>query len=323
MRCGLRLVACLLLFYAPAARAQESGKLPRIGVLSWYASGPASDRFMRPFREGLAQLGHGEGRTLVIEYRSAAGNADVAASLAAQLVAMKVDVLIGWSTPAAHALKKASNTIPIVIAVADPQATGLVDNLAQPGGNITGFSTMSAELASKRLELLREVLPGTRQIAFLGNSLDPNATTFLRETQAAGRSFGLEVTPFLIRGPAGLDDAIETMAKQGIAAAIVQPIFADHYPQIASSAIRHRIVAIGDYPDFAQAGALFTFSASLDEIFRRSASYVDRILKGAAIRTLPIQQPTKFQLIVNLRTAHALGIQVPDPVLARADEVIE
>ncbi len=305
-----------------ATLAQTAAKAPRIGFLGWY-SADAAVRFVEPFRAGLRELNYVEGRNIQVEYHWADANAERAAAIARDLAQRQVDIIVVWATPAAHAVKAATQTIAIVLMVADPLATGLVPNLTRPGGNITGFGSVSTELSGKRLELLTELLPGLRKVAFLGSTLDPNAQTFVRATTAAAANLGIAMQPLLVEGPEGFDGASAAMADAGASAVIVQPIFMDQRVRVAALALKHRLPTVSDHREFAQSGGLIAYGASAREQIWRIAYYVDRILKGARPGDLPIEQPTKFELLINLATAKALGLAIPTSILARADEVIE
>jgi putative ABC transport system substrate-binding protein len=305
-----------------AARAQDAAKIPRIGILDFFSSAASAD-FLEPFREGLRELGHLEGRNILVEYHSAEQRGERAAAIAADLVKREVDIIVAVATPAAHAAKSATATIPIVISVADPLATGLVASLARPGGNLTGVSSTSPDLAGKRLELLRELRPGLGRVAFLGAANDPNTPTFVNETQAAADSIRVRLQPLLVTGPEEFEAAFAAMIEQGSEGLIVQPLFVGHRGKLAELAARHRLPMIADQTVFARAGGLVAYGVNRRALFRRQAFYVDKILRGAKPPDLPIEQPTKFELVINLKTAKALGLDVPPTLLARADEVIE
>jgi putative ABC transport system substrate-binding protein len=274
-------------------------------------------------RDGLAALGYVEGRNLVIEVRYADGDRSRANALARELVERGVELLVAYPTLAAHAARDATRTLPIVVITGDPQATGLVSNLRRPGGNVTGVSAIVSDLAAKRLELLREVIPGIDRVAFLGSATDPLSPVFVRETQQAADALGLTFSPLLVSGSSEFAAAFAQMEAAAIKAVIVQGLFVDHRVDIAALGIRHRLPVISGFAAFAAAGALFSYDVSRTEIVLRAAAYVDRILTGTPPGDLPIAQPTRFELLINIRTARALGIAIPPAVLVRADEVIE
>ena len=305
-----------------AAGAQDARKIPRIGILDFFPSAASVD-FIEPLRQALRELGHVEGQNILIEYHSAEQRSERAAVIAADLVRREVDIIVAVATPAAHAAKSATATIPIVMAVADPLATGLVASLARPGGNLTGVSTTSPDLAGKRLQLLRELRPGLGRVAFLGAANDPNTRTFVNETQAAADSIGVHLQPLLVTGPDEFEAAFASIIKRGSEGLIVQPLFVGHRGKLAELAARHRLPMIADQAVFARAGGLVAYGVSRRVIFQRQAFYVDKILNGAKPADLPVEQPTKFELAINLKTARALGLEVPPTLLARADEVIE
>jgi putative ABC transport system substrate-binding protein len=304
------------------ARAQDARNIPRIGILDFFASAASPD-FLEPFRQGLREIGYVEGRTYLLEYHSAEQRIERANVIAADLVRRDVDIIVALATPAAHAAKQATSTIPIVMSVADPRATGLVASLARPDGNLTGLSTTAADLAGKRLELLRELRPGLGKVAFLGAANDPNTRTFVNETQAPADSIGVYLQTVLVTGPEEFEAAFGTMVKEHTEGVLVQPLFVGHRSKLAELAVKHRLPMIADQTEFARAGALASYGVNRRVLFRRIAFYVDKIIKGAKPTDLPIEQPTKFELVINLKTAKAIGLNVSPILLARADEVIE
>ena len=305
-----------------AARAQTPSKIPHVGVVDFFSSA-ASAEFLGPFHEGLRELGHRDGQNIRVEYRSAEQRSELAAELAADFVRRNVDVIVAIATPAAHAVKQATASIPIIITVADPLATGLVSNLARPGGNITGMSTSSTDLSGKRLQLLRELRPDTARIAFLGATNDPNTRTFVRETAAAATSLGVQLQPVLVTGPDEFEAAFATMVKERADGLIVQPLFLGHRKKLTELALQARIPMIGDQPQFAASGALAAYGSDRRRAHKRLAWYIDRVLNGVKPADLPIEQPTQFHLTINTRTAKALGLTVPSKLLFTADEVID
>jgi putative tryptophan/tyrosine transport system substrate-binding protein len=304
------------------ARAQQTRKVPRIGILDFFPSAASAD-IIEPFQHGLRELGYVDGRNIHVEYHSAEQRSDLAATIAADLVRREVDIIVAVATPAAHAAKNATATIPIVMQVSDPLATGLVASLARPGGNLTGVSSSGPDLAGKRLELLRELRPGLARVAFLGAANDPNTRTFLNETQAAADSIRVHLQPLLVTGPEEFDAAFATMIKERAQGLIVQPLFVGHRAKLADLAVRHHLPMMADQRAFAMAGGLAAYGVNRPALVRRWAFYVDKILKGAKPADLPVEQPTKFELVINLKTARALGLDVPWFLQQRADEVIE
>lgn len=276
------------------------------------------------FRQGLRERGYVEGQSVHIDYRYADGALSKVPDLAGELVRLRMDVIVATSTPVVHALKKLTNTIPIVMTgAADPVGMGFVANLARPGGNITGMSLMSPQLAGKRLELLRELIPKLSRVAFLAHGDDPAHRLFITEAQNAAAPLGIHIEPVVIRGAEEFEHAFSVMARMRVDALIVQPIFASHGPGIAKLAARQQLPASSDAQRFADAGGLMYYGPDRMEMYRSLAGYVDKILKGAKPAGLPVEQPSKFELIINLRTARALGITIPPSILAQADRVIE
>jgi putative ABC transport system substrate-binding protein len=303
-----------------AARAQQ-GKLARIGALVLTSADAQS--LGRALREGLRELGYAEGQNFAFEFRSADGNADRLPELAAELARLQVDVIVATFTPCALAAKQATTTIPIVMAaVADPIGAGLVQSLARPGGNITGFSNMAAEAAGKSVELLRDMLPPLRRVAVLANPVDPFTGPLLEQVHLAGRAVGIEIAPVaMARGPDELEAAFTTMTQERAEAVVVQGIFFSR--TVADLAVKYRLPSASVLRQFAQAGGLMSYGADVPDIFRRSAVLVHRILQATKPSDLPVELPTKFELVINLKTAKALGLDVPWFLQQRADEVIE
>jgi putative ABC transport system substrate-binding protein len=305
-----------------ASPAAADDKKVKIGFLSWFP--PTMKVDLDHFREGMQQLGYVDGKNYEVEAFFTGGNREITEDVARRLVQEPVDVLLAVATPAIHIANAATRTIPIVMLTANALATGLVSSLSRPGGNLTGVSLLMTDLAGKRLELLREIQPSLHAIAFLGSSRDPNTATFVRETQTAADQLGVVLSVRLVDGPASIDQAIfDTMKRDGSEAVIVQPIFAGYHDNIITIAMRSRLPVISDWAFFAEAGALLTYGANEADLMRRTAYYVDRILKGANPADLPIEQPTNFELVINLKTAKALGLDVPATLLATADQVIE
>lgn len=293
-----------------------------IGFVTW--GSPAVEMRTEDLRQGLRDFGYVEGRNIRLESHFTDGNKERTRAIIQAMVARPVDILIVWLTPAVHIAKEATTTIPIVIMVADALATGIVKSLSHPGGNITGVSNTGPELAGKRLELLREIRPALRTVAFLGSSSDQNGPTFARETARAAEKIGLTSLTRLVEGPGSIDAALfQSMKRDGAEAIIAQPVFTSYRERIVALALEAGLPVTSDFSLFAEAGALCTLGVDDGVQLRRTAYYVDRILKGAKPADLPIEQPTKFTLVINMVTAKKLGWTVPPLVLARAERVIE
>jgi putative tryptophan/tyrosine transport system substrate-binding protein len=308
------------------ANSQVASSIKRIGYLT-LASGPSA-RQSGAFEQGLRELGYRLGQNLTIEYRWGAGRLERLPALAKELVQLNPDVILVAATPVVQAVKNATTLIPIVIAhSADPVQTGFVTSLARPGGNITGLSLIATEVAPKRIELLRELLPGIGRVAFLAHGGDPAAPLFVERTRIAANAFGIRLQRVSVNGPEDFERAFFDMVRDRADAVIVQPIFlqvSEHARQIAGFAIQNRLPSMSDYTEeFVKQGGLMAYGASRADLYRRAATFVDRILKGASPGALPIEQPTRFDYGINLKTAKALGLTVPSSLLARADEVIE
>src|SRR5215471_13187043 len=319
------LLGVLLLIQPFTAEPQQSGKVPRIGIL-WPFSPAIAAPFADTFRQTLAGLGYVEGRNIAIEERWAAGTFDRFAPLADEFVRLNVDVLVAASTPATQAAQRATRTIPIVmIFVSDPVESGLVANLARPGGNTTGLSFMHPDLSRKRLELLKEVIPKVSRVAVLSNPSNPNTGPLLRETEAAARALRLQLQVVEVRNSTQLDSAFSTMTRGRAAALVVLPdlVFQDQRARIVDLAAKSRLPTMYSWREPVDAGGLMAYGASGPDVLRRAAIYVDKILKGAKPADLPIEQPSKFELIFNLKTAKALGLTISQQLLSRADVVIQ
>jgi len=308
-----------------AAHAQQSRKVPRIGVL--LPGTPASFSLRtKAFLEGLRDLGYLEGQTIEIEWKWGQDRVEGLPELAAELVRRNVEVIVTGGTPAAKALKGATGTIPIVMAIiGDPVAAGLVDSLARPGGNATGFSIVAPDLSGKRLELLREIVPNVSPVAVMLNTRNPQSQFELKETQTAARALGLRLHPIQVSPDDTLEQAFAAMSNASARTLIIltDPIFFSQRKSIVDLAATHRLPAMYFFQEFAKEGGLVSYGPSDLDLYRRSATYVDRILKGAKAGELPVEQPTKFELVINLKTAKAIGLDIPPMLLARADEVIE
>jgi len=322
------LIAAGALLAAPlAAEAQQAAKIARIGFLgnSTTALGHLRDAFL----QGMRDLGYVEGRNLVIEYRYAEGQLERFPALAAELVALKVEVLVAPPTPAAQAAKRATTTIPIVFAGAgDPVTSGLVTSLARPGGNITGLSGLSPELVGKCLEQLKQAVPGVSRVAVLwqpGGQGERAEKDMLKEAEVAARALGMRLQFVEARGTADFDRAFSDMttARAGALTVLPSSMFNTERRRLADLAAKSRLPAVYQLREYVDAGGLMAYGANLADLNRRAAAYVDKILKGAKPADLPVEQATKFELVINLKTAKALGITIPQSVLLRTDEVIQ
>ena len=324
MRRALLVVVLTLLLGGPlGAAAQQSARLVRVGFLS--ASSPAADQMRPAFVESLRERGYAEGQNLVVESRYAEGRFERLPSLAAELVRLRCDVMVAAVTQASLAARDATGTIPIVmIGVADPVGAGLVASLARPGSNVTGTSGAFTQVVGKQLELLRETFPDVSRVAVLWNPANPVYQALqLREAQIAARALRLELQLLEARTAADLDRVFATIAPRRPLLLMGDPLFNTHRRRIAELATARRVPIVTALSDYAQAGALMAYGPSSTDLARRSAVYVDRILKGARPAELPVEEPTTFELVINLKTARALGVTVPRPLLLRAERVIE
>jgi putative tryptophan/tyrosine transport system substrate-binding protein len=306
-----------------AARAQQRGKLPTIGFL-----GPASASAMRPWIDAfvarLRELGWVEGRTVAIEVRWAEGHSERFAEVAAEFIRLKVDVIVTTGT-AVPILKQATSVIPIVFAISnDPLGSGIVASLSKPGGNATGLSQLATDLAGKRLELLREMLSSLSRVAALGNAGNPTTAPEMLEVQIAARTLGFQIVTSEIRRAEEIPAVIETLKDRADALYLQSdPLMNTNRIQINTLALNARLPTFSGIRDYVEAGGLMSYGPNFPDLFRRAAEFVDKILRGAKPADLPVEQPTRFDLVVNLKTAKALGLDVPPTLLARADEVIE
>ena len=310
-----------------AAQAQQAAKIARIGYLSPNLA--ASPHNHEAFRRGLRDLGYVEGRNVVIEYRDAEAKLERLPALAAELVALKVDVIVAPNTPAALSAKRATKTIPIVFAVAgDPVGSGLVTSLARPGGNVTGLSNLALDLVGKCLELLTQAVPGVSRIAVLWHpGVFPERTErdMVKAAEVAARALAVRPQFVEARGPAEFDRAFSDMtgARAGALTVFPSNMFITERRRLADLAAKKRLPAVYPWRDFVDAGGLMAYGPNYDDLFRRAATYVDKILKGAKPADLPVEQATKFELVINLKTAKALGLTLPQSLLGRADEVMQ
>jgi len=310
-----------------AAEAQQAAKVPRIGRL---VNNPAaSPHLTEAFLQGLRDLGYVEGRNVVIEYRDAEGKLERFPALAAELVALKVDVILAPGTPGALAAKQATRTLPIVfIGAGDPVTSGLVTSLARPGGNVTGLSNLTPELVGKRLELLTQAIPGVSRVAVLwqpGGLPERTEKDMLKAAEVAARALGVRLQFVEARGPADFDRAFSEMtrARAGALTVLATTMLLGERRRLVDLAAKNRLPAVYELREFVDAGGLMAYGPDLADLFRRAATYVDKILKGAKPGDLPVEQPTKFELVLNLKAAKALGLTIPQSVLGRADEVIQ
>jgi putative ABC transport system substrate-binding protein len=310
-----------------AAEAQQAGKVARIGVLVPAEPASPTEPHVAGFRQGLRDLGYVEGLNVAVEYRYAHGKDDLYASLAAELVRLKVDVMVVGSSVPTQAAKNATQTIPIVmVGPGDPVGYGLVASIARPGGNVTGVSSLTGgELFRKWVELLKEAAPSISRVAFLRYAHNPLTAVFVKDLQTATEALGLKPQVLEVRELHELDSLLAATSKERGVSLIVmaEPLFFPHRSHITELAAKYRLPAIYQFRVFADAGGLMSYGPSVPDLWRRAATYVDKILKGAKPADLPIEQPTKFELVINLKTAKALGLTIPPSLLQRADQVIE
>jgi putative tryptophan/tyrosine transport system substrate-binding protein len=325
-RAFMAIIAGGLLAAPLAAQAQPAGKVWRIGVLSSGSPSGSAVARVDAFKQGLRELGYVEGQNTVIESRWGAGKYESLPALAAELVRLKMDVILTAGVPAIRAAKEATSTIPIIMAVVvDPVATGLVASLARPGGNITGLSVMTPELVGKQLGMLKEIVPRASRVAVLWNPTNLGNPPQLRAAELAARTLGMRLQPLEARSPRDIDNAFAAMTKEaaGAIVVLVDVMFIDQRTRIADLAATRRLPAVYGQVEHVESGGLMAYAPSFLDNFRRAAVYVDKILKGAKPGDLPIEQATKFELVINLKTAKALGLTIPPSLLARADQVIE
>jgi putative tryptophan/tyrosine transport system substrate-binding protein len=304
------------------AQAQQPKKVHRIGVLSPGSSGPSP--LLDAFRQGLRELGYVEGQNVAFEYRFAEAKLEALPGLAAELVRLKVDVILTINTPASQASKNATKTIPIVFTyVADPAE--LVASLARPGGNVTGLTTVATDLSGKRLEVLKETVPKIRRVGVLLNPASPTHMLIFKETDVAARALGLQLLSLGVRGSDELQNAFEVATKERVGALLVieDLVISSHRTRILDLAVKGRLPTASQYREFAEAGGLLTYGTNLPDHFHRAAYYVDKILKGAKPADLPVEQPAKFELVINLKTAKQIGVTIPPGMLVKADKVIK
>ena len=316
-------LTALLLAVTFLAEAQET-RIPRIAFLGGSTTSALSKR-LEAFRQGLRELGYVEEKSIVIEYRYGEGQQDRLPALASDLVRIRMDVIVTGGPLSTRAAKEATTKIPIVMAFdSDPVGNGFVASLARPGGNITGLSTHYPEISGKQLELLKEIVPKLSRVAVLGNLNEPGNAQALKETQRAASAFGVQLQYLDVRGPGDIEKAFQAARKGHVDAALLLTgaVFFSHRPRVAELAIKSRMPAVYQAGEYVDAGGLMFYGASINDLFRRAATYVDKILKGRKPADLPVEQPTKFELIINLKAAKQIGLTIPPNVLARADKVV-
>jgi putative tryptophan/tyrosine transport system substrate-binding protein len=316
--------AVVILAFVHPAEAQQPGKVLHIGFLSSGASSASEN--IEVIRQRLRELGYVEGKNIAFEYRGAEGKLDRFPALAAELVRLKVDVIVTQGTPAATAAKNATKTIPIIMSGGtDPVATGLVQSLARPGGNITGVTIMNEELAGKRLELLKETNPKVSRLGVLWNSANPGAAVVFKQTQSAAQELSLSIESLEVKTVSDLQEAFGVASRSGVNGLVplaAAPI-SNHLKLVADLAVKNRLPSIYDRSEFVEAGGLMSYGPNVTNMARRAATYVDKVLKGANPGDLPVERPTKFDFVINLKTAKQIGLTIPQSVLYRADKVIK
>jgi len=313
------------LAWAGAVRAQAPAKVRRIGLLSLY-SPSVTALWHQAFRLGLRDLGWVDGKNINIEYRYAEDRRDRLPDLAADVVRLKVDLIVASSTPEAQAARDATREIPIVMVIpGDPVASGLIESLARPGGNVTGLASMSPQLAGKRLELLKEIVPKLSRVGVLWNPQSEVSKLQWKEIELPARQLGVELHSLEVRSPDEFDKAFENANRARVGALVLfaAPVITTNLKRIADFAAKSRLPSMFQFSYFADAGGLVAYGPDRNDLYRRAATYVDKILKGAKPADLPVEQPTRFELVINLKTAKAIGITIPQSVLFRADRVIE
>ena len=316
--------ATIVIAFGSSAEAQQPTKVPRIGSLSGQSPSNSPGR-REAFQQGLRELGYIEGKSIVIEWRYADGKFDRLPALAAELVRLKVDIIVTGGPQATRPAKQATSTIPIVMAQdPDPVGNGFVASLAQPGGNITGLSSLAPELSGKQLELLKEMIPRLSRLAVFGTSINPGNAQNLREAELAAKTFGVELQYLDVLGPKRFETAFLAARKGRADAVLMLPgsVLISQRAQLTDLAVKSGLPAIYPQTEYTEAGGLMYYGTNTPELYRRAATYVDKILKGAKPADLPVEQPTKFELVINLKTAKQIGLIIPPNVLARADRVI-
>ena len=324
---GLAVVLAVSIFVGPLAAEAQAGEVARVGYINpGYPSDPIRLRRFEAFRQGLRELGYVEGRNIAIESRWAEGNYDRYPAFAADLVRLKVHVIVTVGGAATKAAKQVTATIPIVMSlVTEPVESGLVSSLARPGGNVTGTSIMASDLAGKQFEMLKQAVPKASRVALLWNPANPGGAAQLREAKTAARALGLRLQALEARAPQEIDSAFAAMTRERADALVVlgDAILYNQRKQIAELAAKSRLPSASALREYAEAGGLIAYGTDSLDLERRSTAFVDKILKGAKPADLPVEQPTKFELVINLKTAKALGLTIPQSILVRADEVIQ
>jgi putative ABC transport system substrate-binding protein len=307
---------------APLGSFAQAAKVPRIGILF---IGSRDQPHLESFKRGLREHGYTEGKNVTIEYRYAEGKEDRLPALAAELVQVKVDVIVVTADVSADAAREATRTIPIVVTTGDPVAWGLADSFAKPGGNVTGLSVILADLSAKRVEMLKDAYPKMTHLATLWDPTQKIQSTIFNQTRIAARALGLQLDSYEIQTPQDIEKAFVNISKVRSSALLVilSPVVTLHSKQIVNSALKQRLPGIYPTRQFAEEGGLMAYGPLIGDLYYRAANYVDKILKGAKPADLPVEQPTKFELVINMKTAKALGIKIPDSIMLRADKVIE
>jgi putative ABC transport system substrate-binding protein len=320
----LIMLTVFILVSVHLTHAQQPKKVIRLGFLAATSASTEKSR-IEAFRQGMRELGYVEGKNIVIEWRFAEGKLDRLPDLAAELVLLKVDVIVTAGPNSTRAVKEATATIPIVMGLdTDPVGSGVVASLARPGGNITGLSSLQPELSGKRLELLKEIVPRLSRVAVFGTSVNPGNAQALRETELAAGAFGVKLQYLDVLSPKDIETVFRSASKGRVDAVLLlaSPVYISHRKQLADLAVKSRLPAIYNRPEYVEDGGLMAYSPSVDDMFRRAAKYVDKILKGAKPADLPVEQPVKFEFIINLKAAKQIGLTIPPNVLARADRVV-
>jgi putative ABC transport system substrate-binding protein len=319
------LLVAVQLAVAVIAEAQQPKKVPRIGFLNASSPSSVADR-LDAFRQGLRELGYLEGKDIVVEYRHAEGKQDRLNNLAGELVGLRVEVIVAGGTASAQAAKRMTKTIPIIMTnVSDPVSLGFAVSLARPGANITGLSTLAPELSGKRLELLKETLPKLARVTVVGDSTNPANAQALREAELAAETIGVQLQYYLeVRDAPDVEIAfrVATKAHSDAVLALTSAVLFSQRTQVASLAVKNRLPVVYGQPEYVEAGGLMSYGTSIADLYRRAATYVDKILKGTKPADFPVEQPTKFEFIINLKAANQIGLTIPPNVLARADRVL-